>query len=60
MDRVKNERDNNLVRESLKNIENAARDNSNLMPHILLASKHYVTLGEMADVMRKVFGEYKS
>jgi len=60
LDRVKNERDNNLVRESLKNIENAARDNSNLMPHILLASKHYVTLGEMADVMRKVFGEYKS
>lgn len=59
IDRIKNERNNNAVADSLHVLENAARDGSNLMPHILGAVENYSTLGEIADTMRKVFGEYK-
>jgi methylmalonyl-CoA mutase N-terminal domain/subunit len=31
----------------------------NLMPTILAAAESYATLGEIADTMRNVFGEYK-
>jgi len=29
------------------------------MPYILTAVKEYATLGEISDVLRDVFGEYK-
>ena len=40
-------------------IEEAAKGNTNLMPLIIEAVENYATLGEIADAMRKVFGEYK-
>jgi methylmalonyl-CoA mutase N-terminal domain/subunit len=58
--RVKAERDNNKVKQLLQAIEESARSGSNLMPHILAACENYATLGEIAVVMRKVFGEYKA
>ncbi|TXD35974.1 methylmalonyl-CoA mutase [Lujinxingia vulgaris] len=36
----------------------AARSGDNLMPHIVEAVVHKVTLGEVADTLREVFGEY--
>ncbi|RAL22151.1 methylmalonyl-CoA mutase [Lujinxingia litoralis] len=36
----------------------AARGGENLMPHIVEAVVHKVTLGEVADTLREVFGEY--
>jgi methylmalonyl-CoA mutase, N-terminal domain len=56
---LKNSRNNNEVAKSLVNLEAAARDGSNLMPFILTSVEHYATLGEIADVLRKVFGEYE-
>ena len=44
---------------ALKQIEEAARSGSNLMPHIVHAVEHYATVGEISDTLRKVFGEYK-
>jgi methylmalonyl-CoA mutase, N-terminal domain len=44
---------------ALRRIEDAARGGSNLMPQILHAVESYATVGEIADVMRKVFGEYR-
>ncbi|MGZ5303732.1 MAG: methylmalonyl-CoA mutase family protein, partial [Bacteroidia bacterium] len=41
-------------------VENAARGTENLMPHIIDAVENYATLGEVADVMRKVFGEHQN
>jgi len=38
----------------------AARDGGNLMPPILQAVEGYATLGEIADTLRGVFGEYKA
>jgi methylmalonyl-CoA mutase, N-terminal domain len=53
------ERNNQNVTECLSKIEDAAKENSNLMPHIIEAVENYATLGEVSDVMRKVFGEYQ-
>ncbi|CAN5835940.1 methylmalonyl-CoA mutase family protein [soil metagenome] len=56
---LKSERDNEKVNVLLDKIETAAKGTDNLMPHILSAVEAYATLGEIADVMRKVFGEYR-
>lgn len=56
--KLKAERDNKEVERSLNKLEDAARDNINLMPFIIDAVEHYATLGEIADVFRKTFGEY--
>jgi methylmalonyl-CoA mutase N-terminal domain/subunit len=56
---VKAGRNNELVKETLNRLESYARGNQNLLPVILEASEQYATLGEIADVMRTVFGEYK-
>jgi methylmalonyl-CoA mutase N-terminal domain/subunit len=37
----------------------AARDGSNLLPPIIGAVEAYATVGEIADAMRGVFGEYR-
>lgn len=55
---LKTERNNEAVREKLKDLEQAAKGNDNLMPFILLAVEEYATLGEIADTLREVFGEY--
>ncbi|WP_051978593.1 acyl-CoA mutase large subunit family protein [Edaphobacter aggregans] len=44
---------------SLKGVEDAARGGENLMPRIVAAVEAYATVGEIADVLRGVFGEYR-
>ncbi len=56
---LKKQRDNQKVKESLGVVEQAAKDGSNLMPGIIVAVENYATLGEISDVMRRVFGEYR-
>lgn len=56
--KLKSERNNKQVSESLKALEQAAKGNENLMAFIIDAVEKYATLGEISDVMRKVFGEY--
>jgi len=46
-------------KDALKKVEEAARSEANLMPHILGAVEAYATVGEISDTMRRVFGEYK-
>jgi len=55
---LKVERDNEKVEAALAKLEVAAKGDDNIMPHILEAVENYATLGEIADVMREVFGEY--
>ncbi len=52
-------RDGRAVEERLGALERAAAGGENLMPCILEAAKASATLGEIADAMRRVFGEYK-
>jgi methylmalonyl-CoA mutase N-terminal domain/subunit len=43
----------------LKNIKDHATNNQNLMPVVVDAVENFCTLGEIADTLRQVFGEYK-
>jgi methylmalonyl-CoA mutase N-terminal domain/subunit len=56
---LRNKRDNKKVEESLENLAQCARNRSNLMPGILAAVKTYATLGEICQVLRDEFGEYR-
>ena len=44
---------------SLANLDQAARGTENLMPKILECCRAYVTIGEISDALRKVYGEYR-
>jgi methylmalonyl-CoA mutase N-terminal domain/subunit len=44
---------------ALRQVEDAARGGVNLMPRIVSAVESYATVGEIADVLRTVFGEYR-
>ncbi|MEJ2744121.1 MAG: methylmalonyl-CoA mutase family protein [bacterium] len=56
---MKASRDIKAVLQSLNAVEKAARGDENLMPPILAAVKLYVTVGEICDRLRKVFGEHR-
>jgi methylmalonyl-CoA mutase N-terminal domain/subunit len=46
-------------REALARVGQAAQDGSNLVPPIIAAVEARATLGEVADALRLVFGEYE-
>jgi methylmalonyl-CoA mutase N-terminal domain/subunit len=56
---LREKRDNKKVEEALANLSACARESSNLMPEILAAVKTYATLGEICQVLRNEFGEYR-
>ena len=55
--RVRSERDGGLVKSAISRLESVARSDENTMPAILECVESYATIGEIADVFRKVFGE---
>ncbi|HMC99590.1 MAG TPA: methylmalonyl-CoA mutase family protein, partial [Ferruginibacter sp.] len=52
-------RDAAKVTSSLQKLQAAAIGTENIMPIVIEAVENYCTLGEIADELRKVFGEYK-
>jgi methylmalonyl-CoA mutase, N-terminal domain len=52
-------RDAGAWKAALARVEDAARSGANLMPRIIAAVEASATVGEVADAMRRVFGEYK-
>jgi methylmalonyl-CoA mutase N-terminal domain/subunit len=56
---VKERRDNGAVKRAIAEIQGAAKENRNLMPPILAAVKCETTLGEIIDVLKKDFGEWR-
>jgi methylmalonyl-CoA mutase N-terminal domain/subunit len=52
-------RDKTRWQESIAEVRDTARSGGNLMPAILNAVEAYATVGEIADAMRGVFGEYQ-
>ena len=59
LEQLKAERDNVRVDSLLHNLAAVAQTNENLMPHIVDCVEAYATLGEIADTLRSVFGEYQ-
>jgi methylmalonyl-CoA mutase N-terminal domain/subunit len=56
---VRTSRSADAWRTALAAVTQAARDGSNLVPPIIAAVDAYATVGEIADAMRDVFGEFK-
>lgn len=59
LEKLKNERNNKKVKETLDRLREKASTDENLMPSILDAVKEYATLGEICNVLRDIFGEYQ-
>ncbi len=56
---LKARRDGAKVVNALTALQAAARSKENLMPYIIACVEGYATLGEIADALRAVFGEYR-
>jgi methylmalonyl-CoA mutase N-terminal domain/subunit len=58
--KLKKERDNNQVQKTLKELKEAANEGVNLVLPCIAAVKAYATIGEMCDVLRELWGEYRA
>lgn len=56
---LKSSRSAEAVKNALNNLEQAAKEGDNTMPFILNAVECYATLGEISDVLRRIFGEFR-
>jgi methylmalonyl-CoA mutase, N-terminal domain len=52
-------RDGSAAARALEAVDRAARGRDNLLPHILTAVRAQVTLGEICDTLRRVFGVHQ-
>jgi methylmalonyl-CoA mutase N-terminal domain/subunit len=59
LEEIKAQRDNKKVKEALQGLKKASQTNENVMTPILKAVKAYATLGEITEVFKEVFGEFK-
>ncbi len=57
---VKKERNQKAVRETLEHVREVARGDGNVVPPVLEAVRAYATIGEICDVFRELFGEYRA
>ena len=60
LNQVKSTRDNSKISQSLDDLRKGAETDANVMPLIVNAVSNYATIGEICDVLRDVFGEYKA
>jgi methylmalonyl-CoA mutase N-terminal domain/subunit len=56
---LKQSRSDEAVLKSLAALAAAARDKDNILPALIEASRNRVTLGEMCDVLREVYGTFE-
>jgi methylmalonyl-CoA mutase N-terminal domain/subunit len=56
---LKQKRNNDAAQASLSKLATVAKSTENLMPTVLECVENYCTLGEIADVLRNEFGEYR-
>jgi methylmalonyl-CoA mutase N-terminal domain/subunit len=59
LQKLKRERNNKKTKETLEKLHYTAQKDENLMPTIIEAAKSYATIGEITEVLRQVYGEYK-
>jgi methylmalonyl-CoA mutase N-terminal domain/subunit len=57
---LKNQRNNKLIQEKLKELKKVAKSSDNIMPIVIELVRVYATVQEICDVLREVFGVYKS
>lgn len=59
LNKVRQNRDRQRWQAALEKLENVSREGGNVMPYVLEAVRSYASVGEICDVWRKVFGEYR-
>jgi len=59
LEAIRKARDNDAVAAALAAVKDAAVSGANLFPPVLQAVSAYASLGEICNVMRDVFGEYR-
>jgi len=59
LEKLRERRDNDRVKETLAALREGAKGSDNLMPLILDAVRAYATIGEICGVLREEFGEYR-
>jgi methylmalonyl-CoA mutase N-terminal domain/subunit len=57
---VRHSRSEDSWKRSLAAVEQAARSGDNLVPPVIAAVEQHATVGEIADTLRAVFGEYQA
>ncbi len=57
---IKRKRNNREVKDALDRLYHAADKDENLFPSVIAAVKKQVTLGEICDVLKTVYGEYRA
>ena len=57
--KVKSERDSTQVESCLERLKQAIESDKNVMPELIDCARAYVSVGEMVDVMKAVYGEYR-
>ncbi len=57
---LKETRDEELVKDQLNKLKSVVKSSKNIMPTMIETVKSYATIQEICDVIREVFGEYKS
>jgi len=57
---LKRKRNSEKAKAVLAQLHHAAKHNENLMPKMIEAAKNYVSLGEICDVLREIYGEYRA
>jgi len=59
LNKVKQERNNEAVKQVLLELKKAAQGTENLMPYIISAVRKYASVGEIIGTLKKVFGTYR-
>ena len=57
--KLKANRNNDEVKNSLNQIREDAIQEKNLIPSMIEAVKNYATLGEIVDILKKVYGSFQ-
>lgn len=58
--KFKKSRNNRKIEESLNKLRDVAKSSENIMPVMIEAVKSYATIEEICNILREIFGEYKS
>jgi len=59
LEKVKQQRDSKTVEQNLNRLKEAASTDGNLVPIILECVQSYCTVGEISNILREVWGEYR-
>jgi len=59
LQRLRADRDPAAAAEALTHLERVAREGGNVMPPLYTCVKAYVTIGEMCDALRGIYGAYR-